>query len=101
MTTVPKQELGKSIAKLLLKQKLAACIQMIPISSMYTWNDAMVADSEYLLLIKTQSGFFGAIKDCIASNHPYKVPEIIETPITNGSTSYLEWIINVTKDNKS
>ena len=54
MTTVPVKKMGADIANLLLQNKLAACIQLYPISSMYTWKGEMVEDTEFMMFIKTK-----------------------------------------------
>ena len=77
----------------LIDLKLAACIQQSPpIISYYKWQGSIAKDEEYLLLIKTFSNNFDAIKDHILKIHPYELPEIISTKIDHSSKEYLDWL---------
>lgn len=92
-TTTGKIEEAKKIAKTLLREKLAACVNIIrPIDSYYVWENKLVEDKEILLIIKTKTALFNKLKHRIISLHSYKVPEIILTPIKKGLKSYLDWI---------
>lgn len=96
VSTCSDKEAAKSIATLLLEERLAACVQMFPIESMYVWNGEVCDDSEVALLIKAKSEHFARIADAIKSNHSYETPEIIQIPITNGLPEYLKWIEEAT-----
>ena len=85
------------IARILIEKKLAACVQVLPIKSYYTWNDKLNIENENLLIIKCKRADYEAIEACIKANHSYEVPEIIQVPIENGSSDYLDWIKAVTK----
>lgn len=96
--TVPNQEEAKRIAKILVEEKLAACVNIVPkIISIYSWKGDIVEDEEYLLIIKTQEKSFKNMKNKIISTHPYDVPEIIFLPIKMGYDKYLDWIKDETK----
>lgn len=85
------------IANTLVEEKLAACVNIIPkIKSIYSWENKIVKDEEYLMLIKTKQALFEQVKEKITLLHPYEVPEIISIVINNGNNNYLEWIINNT-----
>eukprot|EP00049_Salpingoeca_infusionum_P026593 m.26579 g.26579 ORF g.26579 m.26579 type:complete len:110 (-) comp8846_c1_seq1:90-419(-) len=91
--TVPSKQVGEEIARALLEQRLAACVNTIPgIQSMYLWEGKVCQDEEQLLMIKTQEHLFEKLKESIVSIHPYDVPEVIATSIVAGSTPYLDWI---------
>jgi periplasmic divalent cation tolerance protein len=91
--TVPNIESGEKIANLLVEQKLAACVNIVPgLRSIYRWEDKICDDCELLLVIKTRSSIFEQIKSSIKSLHPYSVPEIISIPIKDGDDNYLKWI---------
>ena len=64
------------------------------VQSTYLWEDKLCIDDEFLLIIKTQGKKFTAIEAWILENHSYNVPEIIATPITQGSSDYLKCIDN-------
>ncbi len=95
-TTATKEEADK-LARLLLSQQLAACIQVTQIASYYTWNEAVNVDDEQMLFIKCPATNFAAIEQCIKDNHSYEIPEIIQLPIEAGSSDYLQWISKVTR----
>ena len=92
MTTFAKMEDAKPLVEKLLSKKLAACVQCLPIQSHYVWKGKVENDSEVILLIKTKGNAYREVENEIKLNHPYETPEIIQIPITNGSTEYLGWI---------
>jgi len=91
-TTTSDKESAKAIAHLLIEKKLAACAQIFPIESIYTWKGKIYDENEILLFIKSKPELFDKIKTAIKENHKYEVPEIIQIPITNGLPEYLKWI---------
>jgi periplasmic divalent cation tolerance protein len=92
ITTTPDKDSAKVIARLLTEQKLAACVQLFPIESIYTWKGELCEENEIILLIKSKPSLFEKIKIAIKENHKYEVPEIIQIPITDGLPDYLKWI---------
>jgi periplasmic divalent cation tolerance protein len=84
---------SKKIARILVEQKLAACVNIIPkINSIYAWENNIVEDEEFLLIIKTTKEAFAELKQTIKQNHSYSVPEIIAIDIAAGDENYLNWI---------
>lgn len=92
LVTVPSLELGKEIAQRLLNSKLAACINLFPVNSLYIWQGEINDDQEYQLIIKTDLNLFQELVAEIKTLHNYEVPEIIALPIINSSASYLSWL---------
>lgn len=92
LVTAPSQDHAQAIAKTLVTEKLAACVTMLPVHSVYSWQGEVQADDEWQLIIKSELSKFAALSTKIQSIHPYDVPEIIALPIVAGSPSYLEWI---------
>ena len=91
--TCPDREVAQTLASELVSGRLAACVNILPeIESVYRWQGKIEQDREILLLIKTDSAHFEALKDTISGLHPYEVPEIIAVPIQAGHQPYLEWI---------
>lgn len=90
---VPSQEVASTIAQTVVREELAACVTVVPgLTSVYRWQGAVESASELLLLIKTREALFEKLRTRILSLHPYEVPEVIATPITQGHAPYLEWI---------
>ena len=88
---------AETIANFLVKEKLAACINIIPkIKSIYTWQNKIEKEEEVLMLIKTKQSLFNQVKEKITLLHPYEVPEIIRIDIKEGTNNYLNWIKNNT-----
>ena len=76
----------------MLKNKLIACAQISTIESLYSWQDQIVEEKEFLLSLKTKINFYKNVENNIAQNHSYKVPQIISIPIENDTQSYFDWI---------
>jgi periplasmic divalent cation tolerance protein len=81
-----------AIAQALVQEKLAACINITPMTSVYTWQSQLCQDREWQLSIKTKRICFEALKQRVVELHSYEVPEIIAVPIEAGSQNYLSWI---------
>lgn len=93
LTTVATAEDAERIAGALVEQRLAACVNVLPqVRSIYRWKGAVERDEERLLLVKTRSERFPALREAILSLHPYEVPELIAIPIEAGSPAYLDWL---------
>ncbi|MFH1415204.1 MAG: divalent-cation tolerance protein CutA [Elusimicrobiota bacterium] len=95
LTTCSNEDCLNKLIDSLLDNKLAACIQVVNIRSYYVWQNKKSTDKELLLLIKTKSDLFSKVEECIIKNHTYEIPEIIQLPIINGFTKYLNWIDEV------
>ena len=95
-TTTPNRDEAARIAKLLIDEKLAACVQLLPIESFYVWEGATQNETETLLLIKTRSALFEPAIARIKQVHSYSVPEIVAMPFSAGLPAYLDWIGTVT-----
>lgn len=98
VTTVFLEE-ARSIARSLLEQKLAACVNLFPVNSMYLWQGKLEQEDEYQLLIKTDLTRFAELAQQIKILHSYEVPEIIALPIVAASQSYLNWLEESTNAN--
>ncbi len=89
LNTVPKKEQGQKIAKILVEEKLAACVTMTGASySHYRWKDEMYCEQEYILFIKTKASLFEELKEKLTALHPYEIPEKArEEPINDLQSS--------------
>jgi periplasmic divalent cation tolerance protein len=98
ITTLEKREDADRIASAVVKNRVAACAQILgPIRSTYWWKGKVEEAGEWLLMMKTRGDLFSALEKEIRALHPYEVPEIIALPIVAGSPSYLKWIGDETK----
>ncbi len=92
VTTTNSEEDAYKLADLLLTDNLAACIQVTPVSSIFTWQGKTQKETEYKLEIKTKTELYSFIATLLKAHHPYEVPEIIRLPIEDGLDDYLAWI---------
>jgi periplasmic divalent cation tolerance protein len=96
LTTLPGKEVAQRIARLLVEARLAACVQIMPIESVYRWEGKVQQEGELLLFIKTRTALFDAATLRIKAEHPYAVPEIVGMPFSAGHQPYLDWIADST-----
>ncbi len=89
--TTPEKD-GTKIAEILVKQKLAACVNIIPVRSIYSWKGKIENDKENLLIVKTKDFLIEKLKKTITEIHSYEVPECIVLSIEDGLPDYLKWI---------
>jgi periplasmic divalent cation tolerance protein len=81
------------IAKALVEEQLAACVNILsPMRSVYRWEGKVTDDREWLLLIKTRAERFAAVEIRVKALHSYQVPEVIALPIMAGTEAYLRWL---------
>lgn len=92
MTTFPDSAAAAKVLDGLLENRLAACVQTMPIQSAYRWKGTVQKEAETRMLIKTRVALYPEVEAYIRTHHPYEVPEIILLPITTGSEKYLSWI---------
>ena len=93
MTACPDQEVAVQLAKSLVAEKLAACVNIIPsVLSIYRWEDAIEETREVLLLIKTTASHYPALEAAIHRLHPYQVPEVLAVPIAQAAPAYSTWL---------
>lgn len=96
LVTIGKIDEGKKIARILIENKLAACVNIIPnILSIYAWKGKVEEDEEHILFIKTTEEKSELLIQKILEIHSYEVPECIGFKIVKGSTNYLNWISEV------
>ncbi len=95
LTTTSNEETAIELAKKIITERLAACVQLIPIRSIYMWQGEMCIEPEYLLLIKTRADHYEALQAFISRHHAYTTPEILELLVGRGSPDYIKWIDSV------
>ncbi|MBS1134363.1 MAG: cutA [Burkholderiaceae bacterium] len=98
LTNCPDVEVADRIARTIVEQRLAACVnRLAPVESVYRWQGALERVTEVPLLIKTTRERYAEIEQAIRALHPYEVPEIIAMPISAGLASYLRWVADETQ----
>jgi len=98
LVTCGSEEEALKIANASVEGHLAACVNLIsPVRSIYQWEGKIWDEKEWLLVIKTQKQRFEELEKKVRSLHSYSVPEIISLPIVEGSSSYLNWLEEMTK----
>ena len=85
------------IGNKMVQAKLAACVNISPVRSIYSWKDKVEDQQECLALFKTTKESAGKLKKELAKVHPYDVPEIIEIDVAGVSVSYLSWLVDSTQ----
>ncbi len=91
--TVPNEEVAQAISHILVMEGLCACVNQVPkVVSYYLYEGEFCEDDELLLIIKTSQVNYLALEKRIKELHPYEVPEIIATPLSEGSSEYLSWM---------
>lgn len=91
--TCPNQIVAEDLATQVISNSLAGCVNILPnLLSVYSWQDKIIREQEYLLIIKTHRDYYPQIEKFIKKTHPYQVPEIIAIPINHGSLEYLTWL---------
>lgn len=89
--------IAQRIAEALVSQNLAACVQSLPIQSIYRWKGEIETAHEILLLIKIRTADYEAVERAVRALHAYDVPEIIALPVQAGFSGYFSWIDEVTR----
>ena len=93
LTTVPDRALANTLADGLVREKLAACVQILPqMTSVYFWEGEVQRDEEHLLLIKTAEEKYSQVEAFIRENHTYDVPEIVAVRADQVSAAYRDWL---------
>lgn len=97
-TTAPNKKEAKHIAQAVLKDRLAACVNVIEdVRSLFWWQGKIDTAKEVLLIIKTRKSRLNKLTKKINSLHSYEVPEVIALPIISGNKKYLEWLNECTR----
>ena len=92
MTAMASEATAEVLARQLVEARLAACVQVMPVRSFYVWQGESRKEAEYLLLIKTRAALYAQLESFILAHHPYDTPEILQVPVTAGSSGYLQWL---------
>jgi periplasmic divalent cation tolerance protein len=100
--TAANSEEGSRLAEVLVSERLAACVQILPeMESVYRWQGKIERQKEVLLIAKTLSAKFAALETAVRALHSYETPEIVAVPLTAGSPAYLAWLSASVNDSDS
>jgi periplasmic divalent cation tolerance protein len=93
LTTVSSAEEAKRMARALVEERVAACVNVVgSVASVYRWQGAVEEASEVLLLIKTRVEKLEALEGAVRRLHSYDVPEFVILKVDGGSAAYLRWL---------
>jgi periplasmic divalent cation tolerance protein len=93
LSTFPSPDKAAEIARVLVEEQLAACVNLVPaVRSIYRWQGQVSDDAETLAIIKTTRERFEALRARLVELHPYEVPELIALAIEAGHAPYLDWV---------
>jgi len=91
--SAPDAETAARIARTLVEERIAACVNVLPgVTSIYRWKDAVETTNEAVLLVKTRADRGPALEARVLELHPYDVPEVVRVGVSGGSLPYLEWV---------
>lgn len=91
-TTVANTAEAQRLAHAAVEQRLAACVHIDAIESVYRWQGAVQSDAEQRLMFKTTSTAAPALRALILQLHPYQLPALYTLPVTEASAAYAQWV---------
>ncbi|MBK8575522.1 MAG: divalent-cation tolerance protein CutA [Elusimicrobia bacterium] len=97
LMTAPNARVSRRLAASLVAERLAACVNIVGVRSLYRWQGKLEKSVEHLLLAKTTRARLPALMRRVKILHPYTVPEIVALPVRGGNASYLSWLSNSVK----
>jgi periplasmic divalent cation tolerance protein len=93
LVTVPDAEVGETIARALLAERLAACVNRLgPVRSLFRWQGRIDSADEQLLVVKARRSALARLESRLKQLHPYEVPELLALPVVAGGAAYLDWL---------
>ncbi len=92
LTTVATRADADALAHEMVEQRLAACAQIHAIDSVYRWQGAVRADTEFRLLFKTTAARHAALQAALRQRHPYELPAIVALPVSDALGEFAEWV---------
>lgn len=93
LVTAPTRDAGLALARAVVEERLAACVNLIAgVHSVFRWEGEVDEAEEFLLVLKTRRDRVDTLRDRVVSLHPYEVPEFVVLPVTGGLDAYLGWV---------
>lgn len=93
MTSCKGMREANRIARGLVQSRLAACVNLVPMRSIYRWKGEVESTKEVLLIVKTRRGLFRRLSAHLRRLHSYELPELISLPVERGYKPYLDWLM--------
>ena len=94
LTTVPDEAVARELVETLVRERHAACGNIIPgVASVFWWEGVVQHEDEVVIFLKTSRTQTAALMERAKEIHPYDVPELIALPVRTGDPSYLEWVL--------
>jgi periplasmic divalent cation tolerance protein len=98
LCTLPDADTAAEVGGALVKERLAACVNVIPqLRSIYEWEGKICDDPEVLAVIKTTRDRFEEMRARLVELHPYECPEVLGLPVEHGHADYLSWVAQVVR----
>ena len=98
LVTCPTVAVARRIAERLVRDRVAACVNLVPsVQSLFLWQGTLERSREVLLVIKTTRRRFDRLRRCLLLLHPYELPEIIALPVVAGHPPYERWVHEATR----
>ena len=99
LITAPELQTARRIARALVDERLAACVNLVPgLTSIYRWEGKVQEDAEVLLVVKTRVERLEALAERLRVLHPYALPELVAFAPDGGSAPYLAWVCAETEE---
>jgi periplasmic divalent cation tolerance protein len=93
LLTAPDAASAEGLARALVEERLAACVNLVPgVRSIYRWQGRVEDASEVLLVVKTRAELGAALAARVRELHSYELPEVLELGVAGGSAEYLDWV---------
>ncbi len=94
LTTLPAEADGTALARTLVEERLAACVNVLPaMTSVYQWKGSVEEAREQQLVIKTSAARVEDVRTRLRGLHPYDLPEFLVLAVVDGSDDYLAWVL--------
>lgn len=90
--TAPDRETARSIARTIVRRRLAACANLWPVESSYWWHDKLEETAEYVIVFKTRRSRLPDLIRAVRAIHPHDVPCIVSYPMGAALPEYLAWV---------
>jgi periplasmic divalent cation tolerance protein len=98
LVTAPDLKTARRLARAALRERLAACANLIPgLASLYWWRGKIASSREVLILFKTRAALLPDLERLILAAHPYDTPEFVVLQLTAGTKRYLDWLAQETR----